>query len=333
MKTSRVLIIVVAFILSGAFLSIQMPGVMYAQSQRRLPDSALYKIIRPMAGWILPKFDDRVHVKRALPSALQSNHKNPFLHAPQRQVQTFQYAINHHLPPGIEYETGGAPVRAIASGIVSMVGEVYEKPGYPGGFYVRVVHDNYDGLKEEFYPRVPLYRYQAYRSSYYFLSKVNVVCWQTAKRGQIIGYGMTYGADKKEKVKIVLEERGNWVNPDDYGVGHGPMTYWDNTRIWDMDLEEMNQRLDRQVHILAVLNSYYEKADDSVFRNIHGVIDTRKSKNYPVEWSTLDRFKYLAHIYANSAELFTGLDLATFNQLKDEFYQNQPIVLTLPFSD
>ena len=291
----------------------------------------MYKIIRPMAGWILPKFDGRIHIKQALPTALQSNHINPYLLAPQRQMQTFQYAINHHLPPGIEYETGGTPVRALASGIVSMVGEVKVKPGYPGGYYVRVVHDNYEGLKEEYYPRIPLYRYQAYRSSYYFLSKVNVVCWQTAKRGQIIGYGMKYGTDKKEKVKIILEERGNWVNPDDYGVGHGVMTYWDKTRNWDIDLEEMNQRLDRQVEILIALNSYYQKEDDHVFRKTHGIIDTRKSKNYPVEWSTFDRFKYLIHVYENRAELFPGLDPAVFKQLKDEFYRNQPIVLTLPF--
>jgi hypothetical protein len=209
--------------------------------------------IHQMEGWFALEFDPRIHTKAKLPRELQSNKINPYVRSPQSQLQSFQSSIDNDFRPGVEYHTGGKPVRAVAGGIVHFVGELPSWAGRAGGFYVRVAHDFYDGLKKDHYPRATLYRNQVYRSSYYYLSKVVVEHWQTVKRGQIIGYGSSYGTNNKQKAKIVLEERGNWVNPDDYGQKHGFMTYWDGETNLEIDLEEMNCQLDKQIEIVRKL--------------------------------------------------------------------------------
>lgn len=289
-------------------------------------------VIHEMEGWFAFEFDPRVHTKVKLPRELQSNKINPFVRSPQSQLQSFQSSINNGFRPGVEYHTGGNPLRAVAGGIVHFVGELPSWAGKAGGFYVRVAHDFYDGLKKDYYPRATLYRNQVYRSSYYYLSKVVVEHWQTVKRGQIIGYGSIYGAQKKEKAKIVLEERGNWVNPDDYGQTHGFMTYWDDETNLEIDLEEMNSRLDKQIEIVRKLNEHYvRRNEDDLYNKLHTVIDTEKFRNYPVRWSTIDRFRYLSHLYSEDQRLFPDLSSAEFGTLTKEFYGNQPILLTLPF--
>jgi hypothetical protein len=215
---------------------------------------------------------------------------------------------------------------------VHFVGELPGGNGKSRGFYVRVAHDYYDGLKKEYYPRATLYRNQAYRSSYYYLSEVVVKHWQAVKRGQIIGYGSKYHGGDKVRVKVVLEERGNWVNPDDYGAKHTFMRYWDGKANLETNLEKMNRRLDKQIEIVGTLYGYYsEKETDNIYNKVHTVINTEKYKNYPVRWSTVDRFRYLSYLYVKNPELFPGLSSKEFAQLKEAFYVSQPIILTLPF--
>ncbi|UCG13126.1 MAG: M23 family metallopeptidase [Deltaproteobacteria bacterium] len=288
--------------------------------------------LQAMEGWFALKFDPRIHSKTKLPSELRANKINPFVKRPYMQLQSFQSSIDNNLRPGVEYDTVGEPVRAVASGIVHFVGQIPASAGRHGGLYVRVAHDFFDGLKKKFYPRVTLYRNQAYRSSYYHLSKVVVEHWQAVKRAQIIGYGSRYDADKREKVKIVLEERGNWVNPDSFGQNHGFMNYWNEGNNFDRNLQEMNFRLDKQIEIVKRLYTSYARRDcDALYNKLHTVIDTEKYKNYPVKWSTIDRFKYLTYLYSRDSNLFPGLSSAEFDILTKEFYDNQPIILTLPF--
>jgi hypothetical protein len=288
--------------------------------------------VHSMGGWFALKHDPRIHIKTRLPKELQSAEINPKVKPPCGQLRSFQSSIDNHLRPGAEYYTGGVPVRAVAGGIVHFVGQLPAGTGDNGRFYLRVAHDFYDDLEKPYYPRVTLYRNQAYRSSYYYLAKVVVEHWQSVKRGQILGYGSKYGRDDMEKVKIVLEERGNWVNPDGYGRNHGFMDYWDRETDLEIVLEEMNHRLDSQIAIVRELYGYYTKrSSDKLFDKLHTVIDTEKYKNYPVKWSTSDRFRYLANLYKKDPDLFPGLSSAEFETMNKYFYANQPIILTLPF--
>jgi hypothetical protein len=332
MKRSNSLSALIFSVLLGLFLLPMAPLNTDAAEDINPTHSQRLKIARPMAGWIASKFDENLYQKERLPRELRSGLVNPNMQRPQNQRHSFHLSIDKNRPPGIEYYTGGAPVRAVAAGIVHFVGQAKPKANSPGGNYVRVAHDLYDGLQKEFYPRIPLYRYQAYRSTYYHLSRVEVKHWQSVKRGQIIGYGMKYGPDSREKAKLVLEERGNWVNPDDYGLNHRFMDYWDGVMTYEVELEEMNTRLDRQADLVIRLNSFYtDKDKDNVFKKIHTVIDTEKFTNFPVEWSTIDRFRYLVDRYTKNPDLFPTLSAADFETIKKAFYNSQPIVLTLPF--
>ena len=57
--------------------------------------------------------------------------------------------------------------------------------------------------------------------------------------------GSASGSDEPA-VKLVLEERGNPVNPDDYGPGHSFMRYVADEKGLQWDLDEIHRRLDRQ---------------------------------------------------------------------------------------
>ena len=294
MKKQDSLFVFAMIVLIGMFLLPMSPIKTNASQEKITSGTEQAESLKPMEGWFASKFDPGIHQKEKLPRALQSNEKNPFIKTPHSQRESFQQAIDKGLRPGVNYYTGGSPVRAVAAGIVHFVGERQPGKDNIGGLYVRVAHDDYDGLKEKHYPRVTLYRNQAYRSTYYNLSRVVVTHWQTVKRGQIIGYGMKFEKDGKECANLVLEERGNWVNPDDYGLNHSFLTYWDGGSNLEISLEEMNSRLDAQLDIVKRLYSFYSlKGKYDIYAKLHAVIDTEKYKNYPVRWSTQDRFRYL----------------------------------------
>ena len=49
-----------------------------------------------------------------------------------------------------------------------------------------------------------------------------------------------------------------------------------------------------------------------------------------MSWSLIEQFRYLEHLYRTHPEYFTGTP-DQINSIRKEFYDNQPIVLTLPF--
>ena len=287
-----------------------------------LPAAAASPYGRPLARYRLEK----------LPDELQAG-LNVYLVHPHRQPQVFGLSEGMRAVPGVVFTTGGYPVRAAASGIVHFIGQRSLPGAAFGGHYIRIAHDLYDGLKKPIYPRVTLYRHQAFRSTYYGLQTVDVVHWQSVRRGQIIGQARPFGATREPTVKFVLEESGNPVNPDDYGAGHGPMRYMGNQRVPEWGLEEMHRRLDRQAQVIERLNARYtDRAGNDVEPKIHGVIDTEKFSDVPVLWSTVEKLRYLQNRFRQSPQRFPGLSGADFDSLIQTFTENQPIVLTLPLT-
>jgi hypothetical protein len=95
----------------------------------------------------------------------------------------------------------------------------------------------------------------------------------------------------------------------------------------------MHRRLDRQAQVIERLNAFYaDRLQDSVTKKIHGLIDTVKFTGYPVRWSTVERFRYLRHRFRETPKRFPGLSSATLASLTRTFFENQPIVLTLPLT-
>jgi hypothetical protein len=331
MKRNNVVIIFLTVILTGLFLVPMAPALTGAANNQETGDNSA-ALSRPMEGWFAAKFDPLMHTKAERPVVIRDDRINPLLQKKQRQLSTFQTTVDEGVKPGIDYLTAGAAVCAVAPGIVHFVGQRGGGAGKGEGLYIRIYHDFYDGLQKESYPRLTLYRNQAYRSTYYNLSAIKVIQWQAVKRGQVIGYGLKFDADGKEKVKLVLEERGTFVNPDAYGPNHGFMRFFDETAAAEIDLDEMNRRADRQDAFVEKFNSFYaDQTADNIYRKIIMVTDTEKYKNYAVRWSALDRFRYLTHLYQQNCQLFPNLTSDKLASLTRRFYDSQPIVLTLPF--
>ncbi len=334
MKKSNPMFVFFVIFLLGLFSLPMALGKQTLASNRSTNIGELIEVRSPIDDGVRILFNPEIHVIEKLPQVLHKK-KNSNLKSPQKQLHTFQESIDIGRTPGLEYYTGKAPVRAVAAGIVHFMREGQEA----SGGYVRVYHDFYNGLENDFYPNVLFYRHQAYRSTYYHLSKVMVKSNQAVTRGQLIGYGMKYGSDGKEKVKIILEERGTLVNLDDYGPNHGFMDYWDGKTDYEIDLEEMNKRLDKQTQILNSFNSFYDnRNDDDIFKKIHTVEHVRdrhafakRYNDFPVKWSRLNKFKYLEQLYNKKPDLFPLLSENQLKEMTQDFYQNQPIVLTLPF--
>ena len=57
----------------------------------------------------------------------------------------------------------------------------------------------------------------------------------------------------------------------------------------------------------------------------------KKSGDEACEWSSFEYFKYLSTLYEVKPDLFPELSNEKFQSLKKEYFDNQPIVLTLPF--
>jgi hypothetical protein len=272
------------------------------------------------------------YAEAKLPAVLQPK-RNPYLVPPHGQLRSFALTAGQRAVPGVVFATGTAAVRATAPGIVHFIGQRTLSGSGFGGTYIRIAHDIYDGLKKSFYPRVTLYRPQAYRSTIYGLETVVVEHWQSVQREQIIGYGLPDGALGGPKVKLVLEERDNPVNPDDYGPRHSFMRYAANGGTWETDLQEMHRRLDRQAQVIEQLNAFYaDRLQDDIYKKIHSMIDTEKFTGYPVLWSTVERFRYLLYRFREEPQRFPGLSSKALDLLTRTFYENQPIVLTLPLT-
>ena len=272
------------------------------------------------------------YTEEKLPDQLQVG-LNVYLVHPHRQPHVFDLPVGMRTVPGVAFTTGGYPVRAAASGIVHFIGQRSLPKAAFGGYYIRIAHDLYDGLKKPTYPRVTLYRHQAYRSTYYGLQTVDVDHWQSVQRGQVIGHARPAGVTREPTVKFVLEESGNPVNPDDYGSGHGPMRYMGNQRVPEWGLEEVHRRLDRQAQVIERFNAHYTgRAEDDVEQKIHGVIDTEKFSDVPVHWSTVEKLRYLQYRYHQSPHRFPGLSATALDSMIRTFMDNQPVVLTLPLS-
>jgi len=48
------------------------------------------------------------------------------------------------------------------------------------------------------------------------------------------------------------------------------------------------------------------------------------------KWSLVEKFRYLEYLYQTDPKLFPSVPKEEFELVRKEFYENQPIILTLP---
>jgi len=168
-----------------------------------------------------------------------------------------------------------------------------------------------------------------YVSYYAHLGKVHVKAGQKVERGALIGSRIV----KHDCAKFMLTEGGlytAWVDADKFGPMHSYMEYCTGPLEIDDQNEEnrilTRERLTKQLHITLdfdehrLSNSQLHLAD----------LKHRNSKKRTWGWSMGETFKFLETLYEIRPDQFPTLDREEYESIKKTFYDNQPVILTLP---
>jgi len=163
-------------------------------------------------------------------------------------------------------------------------------------------------------------------SYYTHLDNVFVKPFQSLGRGDKIGIFPSWS----KYVQLMFHSREVWIDPDNYGLNHSYMEY--ANAVLDVDEELMinpelvELRYIRQKQIRKKFDRLRINPEYNCLRNKYHV----KNGNRLCHWSNLVKFRYLDFLYEKKPELFTSLSLDEYQAIKEEFYKNQPIILTLP---
>ena len=161
-----------------------------------------------------------------------------------------------------------------------------------------------------------------FSSCYLYLQETQVKFGQKVKRGQLIGI-----PDSRWNIpSLMLLEEMNAIDPDKYGVNHNYMTYWDRDGDFEIGKEEQNKRVEKQYQLL-------QKIADSCTGPEKYTLLMKKHKHGHgvIKWSKIDTFQYVEYAYKKNPEKFSSLKQEQFEKIRKVFYNNQPIILTLPF--
>ncbi len=242
------------------------------------------------------------------------NGSNPNLKSPHRpgNFSSFRATINNRVTPGIDYGVPyGEEMVAAAPGFVFNVKTL--NTGRAGGRMVTVCHPmSSDSLNVAQY-----YSYYAHLNSVYVTSGKQVI------RGDRIG-NVT---EHKDYAKLMFKSGTNWVDPDNYGFNHGFMNY-----EVDVDPQYLSATADVQTKKYTNQRSVYTRLYAHLENTEIRPLQMHKESGYGAcRWSYVESFRYLSTLYEVKPDYFPDLSPTEFQIVQKEFYENQPIVLTLPF--
>ncbi len=233
------------------------------------------------------------------------NGPNPNLDG-QRNMHTFKGAFPNGWTPGVSYVVSyGTTMVAVAPGEVIEVRRL--NTGRAGGMLVIVGHP----------------KFRSFTTSFAHLNAVYVHTGETVERGQPIGNLTQYTCC----AKLMFSNTFNWIDPDTYGLEHDYMDYQENLpeSFRESSYEETKEKNEIQSQIVF---DFYTMLSST----IEIPLRYHKEKGYGAcRWSYVDEFKYLSTLYKAKPDLFPGLTTIKVQSMTREFYDNQPIVLTLPF--
>jgi len=240
------------------------------------------------------------------------NDVNP--NAKDIEAHTFKDCLAKKWWPGICYKTS-KPMVAVARGTVTQIMKMEDltssshawlglvkEPNTAKGFLVRVIHGT------------------GYKTFYLHLKKSEVKPLQKVKRGQAIGY-----PDERWNMPRLVFIDGDESDPNNYGMNHGFMTYWDGGTDLDIGKEEQNKSYEIQQQILNKFAGMAEGPEK------YTLLRKKHKGMFQYRWSKIEKFRYIEYVYQNKPETFPSLTKEQFEEIRKEFYSNQPIVLTLPF--
>ncbi len=228
-------------------------------------------------------------------------------------AHTFKDCLAKKWWPGICYKTS-KPMVAVAAGTVTDVAHLADPTGY---FYQTMIKEQ--NQAKGFGVRVVTG--SNYSSHYLHLKTPEVTFGQNINRGQIIGY-----PDKKWNMpRLVINEVGDQVDPNNYGVDHRHMNFWDGNTDLEVEIDEQNKKWETQQHILIKFAGMVAGPEKyTLLKKVHKGMQSNK-------WAPVEKFRYIEYLHQNKPETFPSLTKEQFAEMKNEFYRNQPIFLTLPF--
>jgi hypothetical protein len=229
------------------------------------------------------------------------------------QTNTFQDCLEKRYKPGIYYRTSQAIV-SIAEGIIADVRPLESQWDWLQNFGDNP--DNAEGLSIEI-------RYGIqYRVFYFHMQNPQVEFGQRVDRHMVIGYP----DNQWNHFGLMLLSADNPVDPDNYGIDHGPMRYWDKTTNIEIPRDEQDKKVEKQTTLLYEFAEYYDGPEEyTLLRKKH------TSGNNVFKWSVLEKFRYLNYLFITDHRLFPSLSQGLVETMQKDFQANQPIILTLPF--
>ena len=228
-------------------------------------------------------------------------------------AHTFKDCLAQKWWPGISYNTS-KPMVAVAAGTVTDVSHLADPMGY---FYQAMIKEQ--NQAKGFGVRVVTGSY--YSSHYLHLKTPDVTFGQKVNRGQIIGY-----PDKKWNMpRLVINELGDQIDPNNCGVDHSYMNVWDGNADLEVEKVEQNKKWETQQQILIKFAGMVEGPEKyTLLKKEHKGMQSCK-------WAPVEKFRYIEYLHQNKPATFPSLTKEQFTEMKKEFYSNQPMILTLPF--
>ena len=239
---------------------------------------------------------------------------NPNLSAPHGAgyYPTFRASLSHNVTPGIDFRVpSGGKMVASAPGRVIDIKNL--QTGRMGGLMVTVGHP----LKgcSEGVKGYPLH------TKYAHLNKVYVEFGDIVQRGNPIG-NLT-GYNNHAKLMLMERDGRRYVDPDFYGENQSYMDYSQGPLIEDTEYEDNpNALYGKMVRQDSIINY--------LVRHVNVSIDIDEKKyNSKYHWPIIVKFRCLDELYKAAPQLF-DIDQAKFEEIRKEFYDSQPITLSLP---
>jgi hypothetical protein len=218
---------------------------------------------------------------------------------------TFKGSMDRGFTPGTDYSSNY--MYAAADGIVLGSSPINtSKTGRLGGLIMYISHGSHT-------------HGTIFRSLYAHLDTAYVKLGDFVQRGDKLASVMD-----KDHAKLMIHKSQNLVDPDNYGINHSYMTYWDGTKITNDDIDQKNMK---QLQIVGEISKMCSEELDLYPR------DHKRLANYYVQgciWDQIEIFRYLDALYDARSRLFPELSPDKFAEYKKEFYANQPIIFTLP---
>jgi hypothetical protein len=222
--------------------------------------------------------------------------------------------------PGVEYSCNrSTPMVASARGFLGRWYSVGGSGARGSGEVVELLHQEPDKMGRD-------YPYFATRYGHISVDEQikKAKPGDVIPRGTIVGYQYYYNTAKFMAIEAFDPNHAYFVDPENYSPGYSHLKYWDGQT--NLEVDNYGEKFNKQVETLENLIKKYKPKDLTHWLKI----PAWKQKHKNLHPSILTKWRAIENLYQKEPEKFSA-SKEEVEQLKKEFYANQPIILTLPF--